>query len=937
MECRSKSPHMPCRERHELTSSQRFRWAVCQLETMKECLTPAMIRAELKQMPQTLDQTYDRILQAVPRLHQPYVQSALHWLAFAARPLLLSELAEAVVVNPYDEDFNPEDSRLVEESKVLELCGALVSVFTKPLVKDVGDWLSEKLRRETGVMYAYLPDTPKEFKVVSLSHQSVKEYIVSARLKKSSLASYGTSQVLASKFLASCCLNYLLAFSPDAVAPEVKFEDYPLLFYAARFWVHHWRLAQPCDETGDGPDSAPRRLLCRVLDPDNRIAIANWCNIWNYELSAEVRPQDLTVRQAAYALLMDPQLHLPPLYIAAYLGDLPIVESLVAGGCDVSEKAGYFGCPLAVAARFKHKDVVSCLLAAGADPNLSYDARYGTVLQSACVGGDAGVVMLLLEAGAKINIQCGFYNTAVQAAMSNGHMDVARLLISRGADLNLESAGGSTLHTAASKGDVAMVSLLLSAGHDVNHMGLANGTPLYGASLAGSLHVVQLLLRHGAQPNVGGRGEYGYPLCAAARGGHTNVCRALLRSGADPNVHGGRRDVTALEGAIESRDLETFRVVLHGGADPNVEARLYGNALHAAYWTGETDMARILLERGTAFDDNTFLVSIERYSTDPWFFRTMLDRGANIDANSSDVGSALMLAIYWEHEAVAWSILGKKPYLDALGRQETALFLAARRGMVDLAAELIRLGADVNKHVISTPLDAACEKGHFRLAKMLLESGADINLGRSLARAAEDDDEEACRFLVANGADIDKLSPYDECSPVQLAAKEGSWKVLRLLVEHGALLNGPAGKKGSVINYALKSKDESLVRFVIDHGAQVDGAGPGASALRQAILLRMPNLVPLLLEMGAPLDAVDEGETAMGRAWLRQDDDTMSLLIRHGASPSEIGPLAFIIGIEIMPVEELRKILDTGIDPNLHGDFSAPVTVRCSSPARSSG
>jgi hypothetical protein len=39
---------------------------------MKNCLTPVMVRAELKRMPDTLDHMYDRILQVIPRLHQQY-------------------------------------------------------------------------------------------------------------------------------------------------------------------------------------------------------------------------------------------------------------------------------------------------------------------------------------------------------------------------------------------------------------------------------------------------------------------------------------------------------------------------------------------------------------------------------------------------------------------------------------------------------------------------------------------------------------------------------------------------------------------------------------------------------------------------------------------------------------------------------------------------
>ncbi len=104
-----------------------FRWAVCQLDTIHRCLTPAMVRAELKTLPQTLHETYDRILLSVDQLHQPFVRSALRWLAFSARRLTLPELSEACAIDPAADDFDPELVRLNDDSTILELCGALVT------------------------------------------------------------------------------------------------------------------------------------------------------------------------------------------------------------------------------------------------------------------------------------------------------------------------------------------------------------------------------------------------------------------------------------------------------------------------------------------------------------------------------------------------------------------------------------------------------------------------------------------------------------------------------------------------------------------------------------------------------------------------------------------------------------------------------------------
>jgi hypothetical protein len=339
---------------------------------MKRCITPAMVRKELKAMPETLDQMYDRILQRVPRLHQQYVQSAMHWLAFSARPLLLTEVAEAVTIDPKLGKFNPDELRLMDENLILDLCGTLTTVSKLEYSSVSTNWYSEKVKSEHG----YVPSQHlAEIYTVSLSHYSVKEYIISRRLQESSLACYSTSERVASQFLAECCLIYLLDFNGGEICVPPNFSEYPLLQYSSRFWMEHWKTADQYIEC-----SVLQTLLRRLFNPSNLNAYVNWLNVWNPD---SVSPGSrLTWWNRTRSAYLQPQ----PLYFASILGHYAVARWLHEEGCDIHAREGHLGSAFAAAAFEGHARLVGYFLEAGADPNFQ-SLQFGGVLQTAATGG----------------------------------------------------------------------------------------------------------------------------------------------------------------------------------------------------------------------------------------------------------------------------------------------------------------------------------------------------------------------------------------------------------------------------------------------------------------------------------------------------------------------------------------------------------------------
>src|ERR1700688_2980888 len=80
-----------------LIESYRFRWIVCQLETLMNTL-PSAIRRALDDLPQGLDETYDHILQSIPQARQKFARRLFACLAESFRPLHVEELAEILAI-----------------------------------------------------------------------------------------------------------------------------------------------------------------------------------------------------------------------------------------------------------------------------------------------------------------------------------------------------------------------------------------------------------------------------------------------------------------------------------------------------------------------------------------------------------------------------------------------------------------------------------------------------------------------------------------------------------------------------------------------------------------------------------------------------------------------------------------------------------------------
>lgn len=263
----------------------------------------------------------------------------------------------------------------------------------------------------------------------------------------------------------------------------------------------------------------------------------------------------------------------------------------------------------------------------------------------------------------------------------------------------------------------------------IEHPSQITGTPMHYAAICGLPDIVKFLIIECSQyVNALGFHSKETPLASASRRGHSEAAWVLLDHGAD----------------MEIRDIQGW------------------SPLDCASRWGHADVIRLLVERGADVNalryDNSTALHIASYNGCLASVQMLLKYGA--DANAKD------------------------------DTNETPLHSASGK---EIARVLIKYGADPNAQDTynMTPLSRVLEwRGGVEIALVLLENGADMKLPDKpfnlLHLACQEGHVDAVRLLLQRCLDIHARDD-EGWTPFQVASVNGHQKVMKLLLEHGAM------------------------------------------------------------------------------------------------------------------------------------------------------
>jgi ankyrin repeat protein len=434
----------------------------------------------------TLDETYERILQQIPKANRVHTHRLLQCLAVAVRPLRVQELAEVLAIDfsvtngipKLDENLRWQD----QEQAVLSACSSLI---------DVADFRNSRM--------------------VQFSHYSVKEFLTSDRLATSVVDPLRDHHILlehAHTTIAKACIGVLLRLEQPINNETIK--KFPLADYSAKHFADHAEFGNVISLITSAIDN-----LLDTDKPHFAIWISHISSSWWAEKHSGSTKGS-------------------PLYHVADLGFYALVQYItMKRPQDVIARGGVRGTPVHAALYRRHVQICQYLLPRCVGKDVR-DTSGQTPLHVAASNALLEVTRMTIELGADIDARDNNGWTPLHQAVDTSQLlekrkiEIVQLLLDHGANIAARTNNDhvTVLHLAAKNGDLAATRLLLAHGVSIDARDESSHTSLHFASWSGNPDVVQLLLDRGADLEAQSD-DHNTPLHIAAENGKVAAVRSL--------------------------------------------------------------------------------------------------------------------------------------------------------------------------------------------------------------------------------------------------------------------------------------------------------------------------------------------------------------------------------------------------------------------------
>lgn len=285
----------------------------------------------------------------------------------------------------------------------------------------------------------------------------------------------------------------------------------------------------------------------------------------------------------------------------------------------------------------------------------------------------------------------------------------------------------------------------------------------------------------------------------AAKNGDIDLARSLIDAGSDLNDD--QFNSTIKIAALQKNTDMVHLLLSRGSCDKKMlRSAIIADDLAAlefgfhAMFANECERVAFIKARNDAYQDEHALIHVAAFYGSENCLGFLIQKGADIELESDGGSTPLILAAQNGHLNTVRLLLS----LDATKKIDhrnnlgfSALHYAAFRGYEKIVT--ILLANNASHHILGkggeTAVYYASQNANLRILKVLLEFGADINMGKNgvippLTIATTFDLQFIMEFLIQNGSTF--ICSEVGCSPLEIARSENLKGAEAILVREGA-------------------------------------------------------------------------------------------------------------------------------------------------------
>ncbi|MBT3232129.1 MAG: hypothetical protein HN356_04880 [Calditrichaeota bacterium] len=514
---------------------------------------------------------------------------------------------------------------------------------------------------------------------------------------------------------------------------------------------------------------------------------------------------------------------------------------------------------------------------------------------------------VLIKNEAQLNTPDSKGQTPFIMAVNSKAMELIEILLAEGISPNSTDAKGvPALQVALQNGSPGLVKFLLSKGVSTDEFDLTDGRPLFSAIRHNKPSMVEGLLECGFDPNSFNE-NLKTLLHLAVSDRNELMCNILIKAGAIVDLHDGEGypPLYYALGRTFQIPYSTIQLLLENGSDVN---QTWGNGegpLFAAALRNDPELLRMIIDYGADLDrvDGDGKTSVSYLLTSSIRFKTLkilMEYGANFLSLNRNGWTILHGIIRDKNRELLESVLAENvsQIINCLHKKKSPLHMAVTEGDTVFARLLLQAGADPNVGLEADELpfgqefcfSIALANNDTTIMRLLFDFGARVYLGDKFIYDRDDAElvEDVLRRRKSQGEIL-----FKEQRAIYLAVAYNAEKCAQVLINEGVDFKAKNIHNQSplwwAINYpgreSLHLNDKSeVVELLLENGANPDQKDHyGLNLLCHTCDSQAEWLVKLLLKAGANANSKQQKKPALHFAVEKQNLSITKVLIEYGA------------------------------------------------------